>query len=165
MAKPLFGAVALQHHGYVRHTEDIDILITPEGLDRFHACLVGRGYLPRFSGSRKKIRETTRHVDIDLFAAGERGGPEALGFVFPDPRGEGFLEVEGLRFPDLAMLVTLKLVSGAAPHRLKDLADVLELIKAIGLDESLADRLLPALRAKYLELLQAARQEPDPNSD
>ena len=38
----LIGALALRHHGYSRFTEDIDILTTPEGLDRIHETLIGR---------------------------------------------------------------------------------------------------------------------------
>jgi hypothetical protein len=52
----------------------------------------------------------------------------------------------------------IKLASGlSAPHRLKDLADVLELMRALGLPAELADSLDPSLRAKYAELWQAAQ--------
>ena len=55
-------------------------------------------------------------------------------------------------------LIELKLASGmTAPHRLKDLADVLELIRALALAESLAGELNPYVREKYLELWRAAQ--------
>jgi hypothetical protein len=45
----------------------------------------------------------------------------------------------------------------SAPHRLKDLADVLELIKAVQLPESTADALNPWVREKFRELWAAAQ--------
>ena len=48
-----------------------------------------------------------------------------------------------------------------APHRLKDLADVIELIRAASLPSNLADALDPSVRDKYLELWTAA-QATDP---
>jgi hypothetical protein len=49
----------------------------------------------------------------------------------------------------------------SAAHRLKDLADVLELIRAAGLQDSLADRLDPSVRAKFAELWIAAQTRDD----
>ena len=65
---------------------------------------------------------------------------------------------EGMSFLPLAKLVELKLASGmTAPHRLKDLADVLELIKAADLPAELADDLSPYVREKFRELWEAAQ--------
>ena len=44
-----------------------------------------------------------------------------------------------------------------APHRLKDLADVLELIRHLSLPRETADSLDPSIRPKYEELWQAAQ--------
>jgi hypothetical protein len=61
----------------------------------------------------------------------------------------------------LPKLIELKLASGlSAPHRLKDLADVLELIRALSLPMDLAASLDASVRGKYEELWQAA-QTPD----
>src|SRR6266496_4610994 len=49
------GAIALNQHGYRRFTEDIDLLLTPEGLKSFHGKLVGRGYRPAFEGATSKF--------------------------------------------------------------------------------------------------------------
>src|SRR5574341_1064978 len=54
----LIGAIAMRYYGHVRFTEDIDILTTREGLDRIHEALVGRGFLPRGPGLRKRLRLT-----------------------------------------------------------------------------------------------------------
>jgi hypothetical protein len=52
----------------------------------------------------------------------------------------------------------LKLAAGmTAPHRLRDLADVLELIRVNGLPADLAEKLDPYVRDKYLELWTAAQ--------
>jgi hypothetical protein len=44
-----------------------------------------------------------------------------------------------------------------APHRLRDLADVLELVRAASLPEEFAASLNPYVRDKYLELWRAAQ--------
>lgn len=51
----VIGALALRYYGCVRHTEDIDILTTHEGLDRIHATLVGQGLAPRTPAVREKF--------------------------------------------------------------------------------------------------------------
>jgi hypothetical protein len=45
----------------------------------------------------------------------------------------------------------------SAPHRLKDLADVLELIRQLSLPRQMAESLDPSVQAKYEELWQAAQ--------
>jgi hypothetical protein len=66
-----------------------------------------------------------------------------------------------VRILDLSRLVELKLASGiSAPHRLRDLADVQEIIKARRLDEAFAGRLDGSVREAYLELLRAVRAAP-----
>ena len=63
-----------------------------------------------------------------------------------------------MMFPTLEKLIELKLASGmTAPDRLKDLADIQELIKIRGLTSDLAERLDPYVRNKYLELLEATQ--------
>ena len=47
----------MRQHGYVRFTEDIDLVTTREGLNRLHERLVGRGLAPRGPGLRKKLRD------------------------------------------------------------------------------------------------------------
>jgi len=56
----------------------------------------------------------------------------------------------------LEKLIELKLASGmTAPHRLKDLADVQELIKVENLTADFAEKLNPFVREKFLELQKA----------
>src|SRR3954447_12712585 len=53
----LAGSMAMFLHGYRRFTEDIDILVTRESLQKIHEELEGRGYLPPIAGS-KHLRDT-----------------------------------------------------------------------------------------------------------
>jgi len=151
------GAMALNQHGYHRVTIDVDVLLTRDGLERLKREVVGRGYLEKFPGS-KGLRDTEHGVTIDVLLAGEfpgDGKPKPV--RFPDPATVA-VRGEHAAFLPLETLIELKLASGlSAPHRLKDLADVLELIRAAGLPESISARLDPSVRAKYAELWSAAQ--------
>jgi hypothetical protein len=152
------GALALFAHGYPRLTEDIDLVFTSEGLDRFHEELLGLGYVPAFPGARKRLRSTKDGVRIDVITAGEYPGdgkPKPVSF--PNP-SEAAIEIDGIRFATLEKLIELKLASGmTASDRLKDLADVQELIKFRGLSRELAKELNPYVQEKYLELWDAVQ--------
>lgn len=152
----VIGAAALLAHGYPRFTEDIDLLMTPEGLDKFHAELIGLGYAPAFPGARKRLLSTIDGVSIEVMTTGEfpgDGKPKPVSM--PDPANAS-TEIDGIKFVTLENLIELKLAWGiSAPHRLKDLADVQELIKIKNLDAHFADKLDPYVRAKYIELEEA----------
>jgi hypothetical protein len=155
----VIGAIALMAYGYPRFTEDIDLILDSEGLDRFHRELVGLGYSPAFQGARKRLRSTRDGTPIEVIAAGEYPGdgkPKPVSFPKPS---EASVEIDGVKFPTLEKLIELKLASGmTAPHRLKDLADVQELIKVRGLSIDFAEKLNPYVRAKFLELLEAVQR-------
>jgi hypothetical protein len=152
----VIGAVALLAHGYKRLTEDIDLLMTREGLEKFHQELIGLGYAPAFPGAKKKLRSTIDGVSIEVMTTGEYPGdgkPKPVSM--PDPEAAS-TDIKGIRYVTLEKLIELKLASGiSAPHRLKDLADVQELIKIKNLDADFADKLDPCVRAKYIELQDA----------
>lgn len=149
----LIGAVALNQHGYQRFTVDIDVLMSPEGLQKFQDELVGLGYRPAFEGAKKKFRSTQENVPVDIIVAGEYPGDGKPKPVrFHDPR-ENFVVIDGIKTVNLETLINLKLTSGmTAPGRLKDLGDVEELIKIKDLDESFVDKLNPFVREKFVEL-------------
>jgi hypothetical protein len=155
----VIGAVALLAHGYPRFTEDIDLVMTAEGLQKFHDELVGLGYVPAFPGARKRLRGTADGVSIEVMTTGEYPGdgkPKPVSM--PDP-SQASTTIDGIRFVTLEKLVELKLASGiSAPDRLKDLADVQELIKIRNLGEDFARELDPYVRTKYLELEEAVRK-------
>src|ERR1051325_7218018 len=155
----VIGAIALLAHGYPRFTEDIDLVMTGDGLQKFHDELVGLGYTPAFSGAKKRLRSTTDNVPIEVMTTGEfpgDGKPKPVSMPRP---AEASVEIDGIRFVTLEKLIELKLASGiSAPDRLKDLADVQELIKIRKLGANFATRLDPYVRAKYLELEEAVRK-------
>ena len=153
------GGMALFFHGYRRFTEDVDIVVTAEGLRRLHEHLEGLGYLPLFPGSRG-LRDVENGVRIEFLVTGEfpgDGKPKAVAFPAPE---DAAIEMAGLRILGLAKLVELKLASGAAPGRRKDLGDVQELIKLLQLPSGFAERLHPSVQEKYLELWAEAQASP-----
>lgn len=152
----VIGPIALNQHGFQRLTVDIDILLSAEGLERFQAELVGLGYRPAFEGATKKFRITAENIPLEVIVAGEYPGdgkPKQV--VFPEPVDD-FVVIDGIRTVTLEKLIELKLASGiSAPHRLKDLADVQELIKVKHLDRTFADKLDESVRDKFVELADA----------
>ncbi len=158
----VIGAVALNQHGYRRFTEDIDLLLTPEGLEKFRKELVGLGYRPAFEGATRKFRTAQENVTIEIITAGEfpgDGKPKPVRFPNPD---ESEIEIDGIKTLSLEKLVELKLASGmTAPHRLKDLADVQELIKIKSLNQNFAKKLNPFVSEKFLELQKAVADSTD----
>jgi hypothetical protein len=149
--------MALFRHGFRRFTEDVDILVTRDGLKPIHDRLTGLGYRPPFEKS-KNLRDTETGVRIEFLVAGQYPGdgkPKAV--AFPDPARVGE-EVDGVTYLTLPALVELKLASGtSAPDRMKDLVDVQELIKLLALPAEFADRIHPDVRQKFLELWHATR--------
>jgi hypothetical protein len=151
------GALALNAYGYLRATVDVNVLLTEAGLARLEEACLGRGFVEKPPGSRG-LRDPENEVDIDVVIAGEYPGDGREKPVsFPDP-ARAALAGERFALLPLAKLIELKLASGmTAPHRLRDLADVIELVRANGLERELADQLDPSVREKYLELWTAAQ--------
>ncbi len=154
------GGMALVAHGYDRTTVDVDIIVTEAGLTAVHQNLEGRGYLPPFRNS-KNLRDTATQVRIEFLVTGRfpgDGKPKPV--AFPDPTTEG-IEIDGIRYVRLPSLVELKLASGmSAPHRLKDLADVQELVRVLKLPHEFIQQLNPYVREKFAELWTAVQQSP-----
>jgi hypothetical protein len=158
----VIGAMALNAHGYRRFTEDVDILLRPETLARFQERLSGLGYLPAFSDAKKTFRDTRTGVKIEVMTSGDYPGdgkPKPV--VFPDPV-EARIDKDNLWVIELEKLIELKLASGlSAPHRLKDLADVQELIHHLQLPLELTSRLDESVRGEYERLWNAVREAPE----
>lgn len=153
----VIGAMALNAYGYRRVTVDVDLLLTREGLEAFRAKHLGLGYVQKFAGS-KGLRDTENGVPIDVVLAGDYPGdglPKPV--AFPDP-AQAAVHGERVALLPLPRLIELKLASGmTAAHRLKDLADVIEIVRILGLPRELAGELDPYVREKYGELWQAAQ--------
>jgi hypothetical protein len=156
----LLGGLALAEHGYPRLTEDIDLVLTAAGLERFRERLVGRGYRPAFSGASKTFRDAESGARIEIVTSGEYPGdgrPKPV--AFPDPTAPGVaVEIGGIRVVTLEKLIELKLASGiSASHRLRDLADVQDLIVRLALSLEFATYLDPFVQAAYRELWAQAQ--------
>jgi len=155
----VIGAMALNAYGYRRLTVDVDLLLTPEGLEAFKAKHLGLGYVQKFPGS-KGLRDTENGVPIDVVLAGDYPGdglPKPV--AFPDP-AEAAVRGQRTALLPLPRLIELKLASGmTAPHRLKDLADVIEIVRILKLPAALAEDLDPYVREKFQELWRAAQAE------
>ena len=154
----VIGAMALNEFGYRRSTVDVDILLTSDGLAAFKSRHLGRGYVEKFPGSRG-MRDTEHGVDVDVVLAGSfpgDGRPKPV--AFPDPAAAAERGARVALLP-LATLVELKLASGlTAADRIKDLADVQEVIRIRQLPRDFAGALDPYVRDKYLELWDALQQ-------
>lgn len=151
------GGMAMFAHGFRRFTEDVDLLVTREAMDRIGQELEGLGYV-RPAGTTTKLRDTQSGVRIEfLITGGFPGDGKPKPVAFPDPTSV-CVEIDGVSYIGLPTLLDLKLASGmSATHRMKDLADAQELIKVLKLPETLSDQLNPFVREKYLELWRGAQ--------
>ena len=137
----VIGGLAVSELGYARATVDVDVLLRPEGLEAFRGRCVGRGYLPAFPGASKAFKDTSTGTLVEVVTTGEF------------PAADLVIDGEDFRYLRLEPLLELKLASGTtAPHRLRDLSDVQDLITALGLPRELGDRLDASVREAYREL-------------
>ena len=140
------GALALNAHDYRRSTEDVDVCMRREDLERFRREWIGNGY-ERTPGRPRRFVDASTRVSLDILVAGEIAGDSRRQQIvlFPDPD-----EAEtrnDLPVPSLARLIELKLVT----WRYKDWADVIELIRTHNLAESFADQMHPSVRSTYMQ--------------
>ena len=152
----IVGGMALFHHGVRRFTEDVDILVTKPDLKRIHEQLAGRGYLPPHRHS-KHLRDTELGVRIEFLTTGDYPGDgKEKPVAFPNP-AEHSVSSDGVSYINLPKLIELKLASGmTGAGRLRDLADVLEIVKLLNLPPEFAQQLNPYVRDKYAELSSQA---------
>jgi hypothetical protein len=151
------GGMALFKYGYRRFTEDVDLLVTRDGLKEIHRKLDGLGFLPPFDGS-KNLRDTDNGVKIEFLVTGEfpvDGKPKPV--AFPNP-GDVADDIEGIRYVKIGALIEMKIASGMTnPDRRKDLVDVMEIIKVLDLPLSFSDDLNPYVQKAYQELWKDSR--------
>ena len=150
------GGMAMFQHGYRRFTEVVDLLVTREGLKEIHQKLEGLGYCRPFQGS-KNLRDTEHGVKIEFLLTGEfpgDGKPKPVAFPAPASVAE---ESDGIRYINLQALIELKLASGmTSSERMRDLADVVELIKALDLPRDFAGTLNSFVQDEYNQLWEDA---------
>lgn len=151
----IVGGLAVQEHGYPRLTLDVDIVVPDvlEALEFLTADVAGP--FARIRGVQDRLIDRRNQVKIDLLPAGQvlKHGCKV---PFPTPSSVA----DKPQIIGLADLISLKLDSwnGSPLRRLKDKADVVELIKHRNLSRDLA--VAPAIKSLYLEIwdgLQAER--------
>jgi hypothetical protein len=143
----------------------VDLLITREGLDDIHKKIVGLGFVPKFPGARKKLRDTTTGIDVEFITTGEYPGdgkPKPV--VFPDPRDVS-VDIGGMSVIRLDKLIELKLTSGMLPERIRDLGDVQDLIRGLKLPRSLGEQIDPFVRDEYYRIWDVSQNVWDPSAD
>lgn len=150
------GGLAVGAWGLPRTTEDVDLIMTRDDLDRFKEAWLGRGWVERFKGS-KGIRDAEFKVRIDVLTTDEiPGDGKTAPFTFPHPTGvatelSGFWA--GVSMIDLPNLLTLKIVTGmTVPKRPGDYDDAMRLIEANQLPREFGEKLHVFVREKYDEL-------------
>jgi hypothetical protein len=149
----LVGGLAVIHHGYVRTTKDIDVLLDRDDATRILPLLDGADFEP--SGQRR-WRHRTTGVDVDLLFAGEPMPREQARYPHPADVGRSRRESD---IVDLATLMNLKLQAG----RHRDTADVVELLQDLdegtylGIEATLPPHLRPRLFQLRLDALEERR--------
>ena len=148
------GGMAVFIQGYRRTTDDLDILVTREGLAEFRKKFVPKHYTPDPKLPRR-FTDKSNDVTVDFLVTGlfpGRGQPGPI--AYPDPVTVRE-QIRATYVVNLATLIQLKL----AARRHQDFADVVNLIGAHNLDESFQQHLHPTLHRDYIECLEENRRE------
>jgi hypothetical protein len=148
------GGLAVQEYGYFRVTLDADIIV-PDTLDAVEVLTADLGGpFERYRGCEDTVRDRRNGALIHLLPAG-RAYRRVCRVPFPMP--EEVIDVP--RFVPLEKLIALKLDSwvNSPSRRLKDKADVIELIKALHLPRELA--VDEPVRHLYIEAWDALASE------
>jgi hypothetical protein len=154
IAYAITGAMAANAHGARRTTDDVDVLMTPEGLKQFRRQFVGRDY-EGVPGRSRRFKEKKSGVGVDVLITGGRPGIGEPGpITFPSPESVR-TEIDKVQVVALAELIQLKL----AARRHYDFGDVAFLIRVHNLNESYASNLHPSVRRDFLECLEEKRRE------
>ena len=150
----VMGAMAVNLHGAERTTKDVDVLLTPEGLERFRRELLPKFYRP-VERRPRRFTERKSGVILDCLITGHYPGTGGPGpFAFPDPE-QSSVEIKKIRVLNLPQLIQLKL----AARRHKDFGDVVFLIQTHDLDESFMRQLHPSVHQDFIECLEEKRRE------
>ncbi len=120
--KPVvIGGLAVNHHGYMRVTADVDILVSREDAVPLYRMLKAE---PGWKRHAEGFKNTEVDVGLDICVEGERTAPGSIE-EFPSPADLRKVRLRPLPVPVLSELIALKVMSGRA----RDDADVVELLK------------------------------------
>ena len=123
----IVGGLAVQEHGYARTTIDVDVVV-PDVLEAVEILTSDiTGPFHKVSGCDDRVVDQRRNVKVDLLPAGR---VLRIGCEVPFPEPDVVSDVP--RLISLPQLISLKLDSSRVNPllRMKDKADVVELIKA-----------------------------------
>lgn len=150
----IVGGLAVQEYGYPRVTIDVDVVV-PDILEaqEFLTADVA-GPFGRLRGVEGRLVDGRNQVEIDLLPGGKvlKHGCKV---PFPNP----VIVADHIQFIGLTDLISLKLDSwnGSPLRRLKDKADVVELIARRNLPRELA--VAEVVSRLYLELWDGLKAE------
>jgi hypothetical protein len=120
--KPVvIGGLAVNHHGYMRVTADVDILVARQEVIALYRRLRSEPGWKRYA---EGFKNTELGVGLDICVEGERTAPRSTE-EFPNPAEIATIDLDPLPVPALPELLALKVMSGRA----RDDADVVELLK------------------------------------
>jgi hypothetical protein len=150
----IMGGIAVYAHRYRRTTDDLDVLLRPEGLAEFRRLFVPKHYATTPNRSRRFV-DKQNQITLDVLVAGYYPGSGVAGpITFPDPTEVA--EPRGkVQVIDLPTLIQLKL----AARRYQDFADVVNLIRFNELHEAFQRQLHASVRRDYIECLEEKRRE------
>ena len=157
VAPVVIGGLAVNHHGYMRVTADVDILVSRSDAVPLYRRLRSEPGWKRYA---EGFKNTIVGVGLDICVEGERTAPGSTD-EFPDPNDLRTLPVKPLPVLSLSELIALKVMSGRA----RDDADVVELVKrhlsrATSLRAAASKRLRTTrARARLKALVVRARAE------
>jgi hypothetical protein len=117
----VIGGLAVNHHGYLRLTADLDVLVAKGSA----GPLLRR--LRAESGWKRQgegFKNSALGVSVDICVEGEKTAPGSAE-IFPNPSELETIDTEPLPVASLSELIALKVMSGRA----RDDADVVELLK------------------------------------
>jgi hypothetical protein len=153
----VIGGLAVNHHGYLRLTADLDILVSKASASALSRRLRSE---PGWRRHAEGYRNGALGVSVDICVEGERTAPGSSE-TFPDPGDLKTIRTEPLPVPALSELIALKVMSGRA----RDDADVVELLKrhrsriAALRREASARLRTEEARRRLIELARRAKQE------
>jgi hypothetical protein len=138
---PVLGGIAVYLHGYERTTTDLDLYTPNRALTDQQLQAAGA----RWDTARRE--HLLNDVRIHTVT------PEDARHVV-----EKTSIIEGIRVVSLKDLIAIKLICGLKnPHRAKDIADVMELVREIPLDKRFAAKLPKELRAEFKSFVDVVR--------
>ncbi|MEA2413817.1 MAG: hypothetical protein QOI58_474 [Thermoanaerobaculia bacterium] len=156
----VFGRAAQFAHGFEQYNLDTDVIVvTAEGFEKMQRSLPARGFTMI---SERRFRDSLTDLEFKVILSGRLAGPEPCPVRFPDPSAS--VMIHGYRVVDLPRFIDLKLAIGLWETRMRDLADVLQLIQHAALPRELVNDLHPYVRDEY-ERIWLLAQMHDPFFD